>query len=130
MAMNTPEHSPLPWRLYGLNDIQDANGNPCASGWNPDTDFTEDGQALAKADAEFIVRAVNERDTLRTLVRRFMGIVNNYPPIGSAWALLDAEEPAWRKLPAEKQAAMVSQGYKRLAALMQEAYRATGEEDA
>ena len=68
-------------------------------------------------------------EKLEKLVRRFMGLVNNYPPIGSAWALLDAEEPEWRKLPAEKQAAMVPEGYKRLAALMREAYRATGEKE-
>ena len=68
--------------------------------------------------------------TLEKLVRRFMGLVNHYPPIGSAWALLDAEEPAWRKLPAEKQAAMVPEGYKRLAALISAAYKAVGEEQA
>lgn len=73
--------------------------------------------------------ALKDADRLRALVRRFMGIVNNYPPIMSAWALLDAEEPAWRKLPAEKQAAMVPEGYKRLAALMRAAYRTTGEKE-
>lgn len=71
----------------------------------------------------------NRTATLEKLVRRFMGLVNHYPPIGSAWALLDAEEPAWRKLPAEKQAAMVPEGYKRLSALMRAAYRATGEKE-
>lgn len=54
-----PCHSPLPWRVAGIADIEDANGTPCACGWNPDSDYGQEGQERAKADAEFIVDAVN-----------------------------------------------------------------------
>jgi hypothetical protein len=124
--VSTPKHSPLPWRTdekFPCN-IEDAEGTLLTSCWGEVAPST-----LDKANAEFIVKAANKHDTLRALVRRFIGIVNNYPPIMSAWALLDAEEPAWRKLPAEKQAAMVPEGYKRLSALMRDAYAAVGPEE-
>lgn len=131
-------HGPAPWTV--LKDGKTI--------W--DATCSEVTKCNYTGDAAFITKAVNDHaklheiacgltksrdialkdaDRLRALVRRFMGIVNNYPPIMSAWALLDAEEPEWRKLSKEQQAAMVPEGYKRLSALMRDAYAAVGPEE-
>ncbi len=65
-------------------------------------------------------------ETLEKLVRRFMGLVNHMPPVVSAMALADAELPASAKGDPPK---AMEEGYKRLAALMRAAYRATGEKE-
>jgi hypothetical protein len=148
------EHCPLPYSVRRLPmrnsdgfyrmDIMDANDCAIAG-----IGVCEDG-GLVSRTADFLAKAANDHaklhqiacgltksrdaalkdaDRLRALVRRFMGIVNNYPPIMSAWALLDAEEQEWRKLSKEQQAAMVPEGYKRLSALMRDAYAAVGPEE-
>lgn len=64
--------------------------------------------------------------TLEKLVRRFMGLVNHLPPAVMSVALMEAEVKGADKM---ERGELVSQGYKRIALLMQEAYRETGEED-
>lgn len=65
------EPSPRPWRVQldmdpssGNNSILDANGNDVVS-------FYDYEGTLEEANARLIVDAVNERDRLRDLVRRF-----------------------------------------------------------
>lgn len=66
----TNEPSPRPWHTAESvcgwqNCIEDANGNDIGSCW-----YNRD-RLRAEADASLIVAAVNERDRLRDLVRRF-----------------------------------------------------------
>ena len=98
-----PCHSPLPWRVAGIADIEDANGTPCACGWNPDSDYGQEGQERAKADAALIVKAVNERERLLKLVSRLLNAVD---------ALLEAvDEGDYDDLRADARDALKEAGY-------------------
>lgn len=131
--MSADKASKRPWKVYKTTlfqfdaaqfasfDIADAEDRGV---------FRMDGpRERCEANVKVILDAVNGREALVRLVRRFMGIVNHLPPFFTARALLDAEEPGWRNLPEAERAAKVSDGHKRLAALMSAAYDATGEEE-
>ena len=64
--------------------------------------------------------------TLEKLVLRLRGIVNHLPPALTGSALMLAEVEGAERL---DKAALVSVGYKRLAALMKETYEAVAKED-
>lgn len=75
----TAEPSPRPWRveensLGWKSCIEDADGKQIASCWGGDgVNCTEPAQS----DAALIVDAVNERDRLRDLVRRFADLTDS-----------------------------------------------------
>ena len=89
----------------------------------------EGPKELCEANAKLVLDAVNGREALVGLVRRFMGIINHNAPIASVFALLAAEEEGWSEMKEEEKAAKVSGGYKRLGKLMTEAYALVGEEE-
>ena len=128
--MKADKASKRPWKVYKTTlfqfdaaqfasfDIADAEDRGV---------FRMDGpRERCEANVKVILDAVNGREALVRLVRRFMGIVNNQAPLVTAMAIVNAEMPEDAKDNPEK---AISEGYKRLSALMREAYDATGEED-
>ena len=131
--MSAGKASKRPWRIYRQTvwmfgdcpqarcQIEDAEqrGVFCIEG----------SKDLCEANAKLVLDAVNEREALVQMVRRFMGIVNNQAPIASVFALVKSEDPGFENMQDEQKAAMVSEGYKRLSKLMTEAYALVGEEE-
>lgn len=86
----------------------------------------EGPKELCDANVRAILDGVNGREALVALVRRFVGIVDHMPPVVAARVLMDAESPGWES----DEPGGTKEGYKRLSALMREAYDAIGEDKA
>ena len=128
--MREDKASKRPWKVY-KQTLYLFNETPFAAFEIADAEdrgvFRMEGpKERCEANARLILDAVNGRDKLVEIVRRFVEMANHMPPMVGAWALLDAEMPGWRD------GNLVEgghEGHRRLGKLMTAAYEAIGEEE-
>lgn len=93
MQMEVPEHSPLPWfvddtTIYYHVQRDSYDSEPAVAECGPDTDATawvdkesDDPKLTRRANAQFIVRAVNNHDTLIAEVIELRRMLNQFAPL-------------------------------------------------